>query len=77
MVKGMRPTWRLAHCRVVTRGQSVAKGDALISLEAMKMEHTLRANVAGVVSELNVEAQQQVVEGSTLLVLSEPTGTKE
>jgi 3-methylcrotonyl-CoA carboxylase alpha subunit len=50
-------------------GASVKRGDALVSLEAMKMEHTLHASVDGVVTELNVQPRDQVAEGSTLLVL--------
>jgi 3-methylcrotonyl-CoA carboxylase alpha subunit len=50
-------------------GASVKRGDALVSLEAMKMEHTLHASVDGVVTELNVQPRDQVAEGSTLFVL--------
>jgi 3-methylcrotonyl-CoA carboxylase alpha subunit len=53
----------------VSVGSEVKRGDALISLEAMKMEHTLRASADGVVRELRVAARDQVTEGSTLLVL--------
>jgi 3-methylcrotonyl-CoA carboxylase alpha subunit len=53
----------------VIAGQRVRKGEPLLSLEAMKMEHTLRASVEGVVSELFVKQGEQVAEGSTLLVL--------
>jgi biotin carboxyl carrier protein len=53
----------------VSAGQRVRKGAPLLSLEAMKMEHTLRASVEGVVSELFVKQGEQVAEGSTLLVL--------
>jgi 3-methylcrotonyl-CoA carboxylase alpha subunit len=54
-------------------GSEVKRGDALISLEAMKMEHTLRASAHGVVRELRVAARDQVTEGSTLLVLENAT----
>jgi 3-methylcrotonyl-CoA carboxylase alpha subunit len=53
----------------VSVGSEVKRGDALVSLEAMKMEHTLRASADGVVRELRVAAKDQVTEGSTLLVL--------
>jgi 3-methylcrotonyl-CoA carboxylase alpha subunit len=53
----------------VAAGAKVKRGDALISLEAMKMEHTLRASADGVVRELRVAARDQVAEGSTLLVV--------
>jgi len=53
----------------VALGSEVKRGDALVSLEAMKMEHTLRASADGVVRELRVAARDHVTEGSTLLVL--------
>ena len=51
----------------VESGASVAKGQKLVTLEAMKMEHTLTAPFDGVVAELNATAGAQVTEG-TLLV---------
>ena len=44
----------------VTQGQSVTKGQKLLTLEAMKMEHSLTAPFDGVVAELNATAGQQV-----------------
>ncbi len=46
----------------VSAGQAVAKGQKLLTLEAMKMEHTLTAPFDGVVAELNATpgAQAQV-----------------
>lgn len=44
----------------VSAGQSVAKGQKLLTLEAMKMEHSLTAPFDGVVAELNAEAGIQV-----------------
>jgi 3-methylcrotonyl-CoA carboxylase alpha subunit len=44
----------------VTQGQSVTKGQKLITLEAMKMEHSLTAPFDGVVAELNAVAGAQV-----------------
>ncbi len=44
----------------VAKGQSVTKGQKLLTLEAMKMEHTLTAPFDGVVAELNAEAGAQV-----------------
>ena len=51
----------------VAPGASVTKGQKLVTLEAMKMEHTLTAPFDGTVAELNAEAGGQVTEG-TLLV---------
>ena len=49
-------------------GQAVAEGAALVVLEAMKMEHTVRAAQAGTVQALNVTLGQQV-EGEDVLVV--------
>jgi len=51
----------------VAAGQDVAKGDRLLTLEAMKMEHALVAPFDGVVAELNAKAGEQVVEGTILV----------
>ena len=51
----------------VAPGDSVEAGDAVITLEAMKMEHTLRATVPGTVNDFTVAAGDSVSEG-TLLV---------
>ena len=44
----------------VTQGQSVTKGQKLLTLEAMKMEHSLVAPFDGVVAELSAVAGAQV-----------------
>jgi 3-methylcrotonyl-CoA carboxylase alpha subunit len=44
----------------VSKGETVAKGQRLLTLEAMKMEHGLVAPFDGVVAELNAEAGAQV-----------------
>jgi 3-methylcrotonyl-CoA carboxylase alpha subunit len=44
----------------VAAGDSVTKGQKLLTLEAMKMEHTLTAPFDGVVAELNARAGGQV-----------------
>ncbi|WP_066545828.1 MULTISPECIES: acetyl/propionyl/methylcrotonyl-CoA carboxylase subunit alpha [unclassified Sphingomonas] len=44
----------------VTAGASVTKGQRLLTLEAMKMEHSLTAPFDGVVAELNATAGAQV-----------------
>ena len=50
-------------------GATVAKGEALIVVEAMKMEHTLRSPRDGVVESVFVAPGEQVVDGSVLLAL--------
>ena len=56
---------------LVAEGDVVAEGDGLVVLEAMKMEHTLRANGAGTVAQVNCAAGQQV-DVHDLLVTVEP-----
>ncbi len=51
----------------VAVGDTVTKGQRLVTLEAMKMEHSLTAQFDGTVTELNAEVGAQVTEG-TLLV---------
>ncbi len=50
----------------VAQGERVAKGQRLLTLEAMKMEHGLVAPFDGVVAELGAEAGIQVGEGAVL-----------
>ena len=50
----------------VADGARVAKGQKLITLEAMKMEHGLTAPFDGTVAELNAQAGTQVAEGALL-----------
>ena len=50
----------------VVKGDAVIKGQPLLILEAMKMEHTIAAPTAGVLAELNVRAGQQVDVGAVL-----------
>ena len=51
----------------VAAGDSVAKGQRLLTLEAMKMEHGLTAPFDGTVAELNAVAGAQVSEGTVLV----------
>ena len=50
-------------------GARVKKGDPLLILEAMKMEHTITAPADGTVKEVRYEAGEQVLEGAELIVL--------
>ena len=50
----------------VGQGDAVAKGQKLLTLEAMKMEHSLVAPFDGVVAELNAAEGGQVSEGALL-----------
>ncbi|OYY64858.1 acetyl/propionyl/methylcrotonyl-CoA carboxylase subunit alpha [Sphingomonas sp. 28-62-11] len=51
----------------VAAGDSVTKGQRLVTLEAMKMEHSLTAPFDGTVEELNATAGAQVSEGTVLV----------
>ena len=51
----------------VRLGESVVKGQTLLALEAMKMEHALLAPFAGVVGELPVSVGEQVAENVMLV----------
>jgi len=51
----------------VAAGETVAKGQRLLTLEAMKMEHALTAPFDGTIAELNAKAGAQVTEGQLLV----------
>jgi 3-methylcrotonyl-CoA carboxylase alpha subunit len=58
----------------VSNGEKVAKGQRLLTLEAMKMEHALTAPFDGTVAELSAAIGQQVSEGQLLVkVEAEPS----
>ncbi len=50
-------------------GDKVAKGQPVVVLEAMKMEHALTAPFDGVVAEFNVAVGDQVTDGAVLAVV--------
>jgi len=50
----------------VTEGQSVAAGDLVIVLEAMKMEQPLNAHTSGVIKNLNAVIGETVASGTVL-----------
>jgi 3-methylcrotonyl-CoA carboxylase alpha subunit len=54
----------------VIEGQAVRQGDALLVMEAMKMEHAVIAPLDGVVKEIFYGVGEQVSEGATLVGLS-------
>ena len=54
----------------VEAGQSVSRGQTLVTLEAMKMEHALAAPFDGVVETLSVAAGDQVSEGLVMVRLA-------
>ena len=56
---------------LVKPGERVAKGRALIVLEAMKMEHTIAAPMAGVIAAVNYGVGDRVPEGADLVDLDD------
>jgi 3-methylcrotonyl-CoA carboxylase alpha subunit len=56
----------------VTAGQHVARGAPLITVEAMKMEHTLTAPYEGVVSRIAFGLAERVQAGAVLVELTPP-----
>ncbi len=55
---------------LVQQGTSVAAGDVLVILEAMKMEHEIRAPHAGRLAEVYFQAGETVNEGDVLMTLA-------
>src|SRR5712671_577137 len=52
---------------LVQPGTRVARGEPLLILEAMKMEHTLGAPADGICEAFNVAVGEQVAEGTELV----------
>jgi biotin carboxyl carrier protein len=55
----------------VSVGDTVRKGQTLVVLEAMKMEHAIGSPVEGTVHEVKVSAGDQVERGALLVVVGE------
>jgi propionyl-CoA carboxylase alpha chain/3-methylcrotonyl-CoA carboxylase alpha subunit len=56
----------------VKAGDEVIEGQVLAAVEAMKMEHALKAPFAGVVAEVAVAVGAQVSEGDLIARLEKP-----
>ncbi|MDZ4139286.1 MAG: biotin/lipoyl-containing protein, partial [Erythrobacter sp.] len=67
----LSPMPGLVRAVFVTAGQTVAQGDRLAALEAMKMEHVLCAARDGVVAEVLVIPGAQVEAGAALIRLED------
>ena len=57
----------------IKEGASVQQGEALLMVEAMKMEHTLTAPRDGVIKGIHTSQGTQVQEGEVLLTLVKPS----
>ena len=57
---------------LVEEGASVEKGQLLVAIEAMKMEHRIEAPTAGVVRDVSAKAGTQVAGDEILLRVVEP-----
>ena len=55
----------------VSEGDHVEAGDALVVVEAMKMEHSLRASIAGTV-RLSVAVGDRVARGAVVATVEAP-----
>ena len=62
---------------VVAKGEVVKKGQSLVILEAMKMEHVVSADRAGVVRSISSEEGATVAKGDVLLRLGEAEAEEE
>jgi 3-methylcrotonyl-CoA carboxylase alpha subunit len=71
----LSPMPGLVAAVAVTEGQSVAEGDRMVVLEAMKMEHVLRAPRSGIVAQVAVTAGDQVKAGVALVTLAPEDAT--
>lgn len=56
---------------LVEEGQTVEEGEAMLVLEAMKMENVLRAGTAGVVLSIGVEAGSAVEKEAVLISMED------
>ena len=54
----------------VTVGQQVKRGEAVLVLEAMKMENEIYAPCDGTVAKISVQLQQQLQAGSVLMTIA-------
>jgi 3-methylcrotonyl-CoA carboxylase alpha subunit len=52
---------------IASSGQQVRKGEPLVIMEAMKMEHTIAAPSDGLVEEVLYQVGDQVADGAPLL----------
>ena len=51
-------------------GQQVSAADTVITLEAMKMENSIKAGVDGKITSINVAKGDSVLEGAVLITIA-------
>lgn len=59
---------------LVEPNQKVGEGEPIVIVEAMKMEITLYSSIEGIVSEINVQAGEQVDSDKVLVVINRNSG---
>jgi len=69
------PTPGTVRAVSVAPGEVVTEGQALLVLEAMKMEHTVHAPADGTITEVRVSVGDTVDEGELLVLLDSPEAT--
>jgi acetyl/propionyl-CoA carboxylase alpha subunit len=56
---------------LITEGQRVEKGQAVVVMEAMKMEYTLKAELAGPIEKVKAKVGNQVSLGDILIEIAQ------
>ena len=72
----LAPMHGIVVALLVEVGQSVSKGQPLLVLEAMKMEHVLKADKEGVITALSCRQGEQVSQGAVLVHFADPSADK-
>ncbi|HHQ4659393.1 TPA: acetyl-CoA carboxylase biotin carboxyl carrier protein subunit, partial [Aeromonas hydrophila] len=67
----LAPMHGIVVALLVEAGQPVSKGQPLLVLEAMKMEHVLKADRDGVIEALQCRQGEQVSQGALLVRFAE------
>lgn len=73
----MAPMHGIVVALLVEVGQHVSRGQPLLVLEAMKMEHSLRAEQDGVIAALHCRQGEQVSQGAVLVQFADQDSTPE
>lgn len=61
---------------VVATGEALTKGQALLTVEAMKMEHVLMAPIAASVEQVTAKVGDHISEGAMLILLPPVTQSR-